>query len=317
MSEIRSILERKEVPPIEKVGGIFPRGYVSIVASKAGVGKTWFMLRSAMMMSNGEDIFGITYNPGRAKVGIFAGETGVSMLIRRLNVMPYDYVPENIIAYDALNAELAGETFDASDTTGRQNMLEYIRGDMPDIIYVDTLASFNGSDESDVVAMKGVMSFFQKVARMMNIAVVLNHHMRKAVTGSVQKKSQDEIIGSSILSRMAGSIFLMTADETGEQVEVINVKSWERRLPKAIMAIRNVNGRVNVDFNIDNKQRIYMLFEDFISKNAEGFLLKSVNELLCIGIENCRYLVSRYVDSGMLHVRKIHQSNIEMNEYYS
>lgn len=297
---IRVNLERREVPPIDKIGGIFPRGYVSIVASKAGVGKTWFMLRIAMALSKGEDVFRVVYKPVPRKVCIFVGETGIDLLVRRLNVMRYGFDSNLIIAYDGLSAQMENEAFDASSAEGRNRMVSFLLKDLPDIVFIDTLASFMSGDESDTVCMKSVISFFQRLAQRFNIAVVLNHHLRKNVVGgSVQKKTQDELIGSSLLSRMSGSIFLMVANEEKNVIDVHNVKSWDEKFPVIRMTIIPNSGFVDIDLKIDSNRRIVMLFEEFIRRERE-FTIATVNELLCIGNDNTRYFLDKYVDSGKL-----------------
>ena len=68
--------------------GLFPRGYVSLVAGEPGVGKTWFMLDVCKAVANGQVGMGDpvnAYPKGRALV--FAGETGVRMLIERMSLL--------------------------------------------------------------------------------------------------------------------------------------------------------------------------------------------------------------------------------------
>ena len=109
--------------PVDMIGSLFPRGYVTIVAGEPGVGKTWFMLSIARAIADGLRGLGDPINPyDKGKVLIFAGETGVRMLVDRMNHLG---TPTNLNAIQVVSShQMARMNIDVMLNTavGRKNI---------------------------------------------------------------------------------------------------------------------------------------------------------------------------------------------------
>ena len=119
-------LFRDDVTTVENIAGLFPRGYLSIIASAPGVGKTWFMLYLTCQLSLGKDIFNSTHEP--KKILILSGETGSTMLNRRLGKTNWGYEPSNIKIFDAFGVlfDLFSQRFHAVKHPSRIGLLQRI-----------------------------------------------------------------------------------------------------------------------------------------------------------------------------------------------
>lgn len=239
-------LDREEqLPDIERIAGLYPRGYISIFAAQAGTGKTWFMEYIACALSRGGNILdGLVAKSRKMKVVIFAGETGKFLLVKRLQATNWDYDKSRIKVYDAVELQREEIPILLNTTEGRATTIQILAEEKPDIIFFDTLISFHGADESKQGEMTSIIIFLLKLASEFNCAIVLNHHLRKRPSKMSKVKytpGQDDVIGSNVAVRMASAVFIAYAnDEEAEEAEKFNgmplvtireAKSWDKKVP--------------------------------------------------------------------------------------
>ena len=227
----------EDFPTTEFVGGIFPRKHISIIAAKAGVGKTWYILKLITDLSKGGTIFNnqAYYEPKRNSL-IFCGETGLALLNERQRMMHDKADYDKIHMVSKLEAARDKEFIDLDTKEGLSiiyKTIDTLIPDIPDIIVFDTLMSFRSIDESDQKSTTLLMSRLQALAERFNCAVILTHHLRKSSNGDTnQRIDQDEIVGSSALVRQCGNAFILR--NVGFEIKQLAcVKAWWE-IPKAI-----------------------------------------------------------------------------------
>lgn len=248
-------------PAIERIAGLYPRGFMSIVAAQAGTGKTWFMQYLACRLSMGGNILaGLVPKSKRYKSVIMAGETGKDLLNLRLKATCWDYSKERIRIYDAVEMQIAEIPIMLNSPEGRTTFVEILDHEKPDIVFFDTLISFHTADESKQGEMTSIYTFLLKLANAFNCAIVMNHHTRKRSTKQVfTGYTQDDVIGSSAGVRLASSVYILTqekealteGDEGMPLVRVSNVKSWDKRVPDFSYRFYTDELTDKLDFAID------------------------------------------------------------------
>ena len=231
--------------PVKYVG-LFPRGYVSLVAGEPGVGKTWFMLDVARSVADGRLGMGDPYEPyERGKVLLFAGETGVRMLVDRMNQLGG---VENLNRIQVISShQMARMDIDVMLNTaiGRKNIEDAIRDYRPDIVFIDTVISFmgDGKDESSQVDMSDSIRVLGVLANTCNTAIVLLHHFRKrASKASEEARSQNEVIGTSAFTRLTSLVIGL--ERKGEVRYVHCLKSWWKEFNPFSFRIIDKGGKV-------------------------------------------------------------------------
>lgn len=259
-------LDREEqLPEIERIAGLYPRGYMSIFAAQAGTGKTWFMEYIACALSRGGNILsGLVPKSKRMKTVIFAGETGKYLLVKRLQSTNWEYDKSRIKVYDAIELQREEIPILLNTTEGRATLITIMEQEKPDVIFFDTLISFHSADESKQGEMTSIVTFLLKIAEAFNCAVVLNHHLRKRSNKphkTPTQPTQDDVIGSNVAVRMAASVFIafdtdsddpMASDEHEgmPRVTIKEVKSWDRKVPVfSYQMIHDDTGKI--DFVVD------------------------------------------------------------------
>lgn len=226
--------------PVDMIGSLFPRGYVTIVAGEPGVGKTWFMLSIARAIADGLRGLGDPINPyNKGKVLIFAGETGVRMLVDRMNHLG---TPTNLNSIQVVSShQMARMNIDVMLNTavGRKNIEGAIADFRPDIVFVDTVISFmgDGKDESSQVDMSDSIRMLGSMANTYNAAIVLLHHFRKnKASNAAEVRSQNEVIGTSAFIRLASQV--IGVERKGDCRIVNCLKSWWKEFEPFMFKIR-------------------------------------------------------------------------------
>ena len=308
-----------DTPEIEKIAGLFPRGYISIFASQAGTGKTWFMQYLACRLSCGGNILqGLVVNSEKKKIDIFAGETGKYLLDKRLSKTVWQIDESMIKVYDAVELQRAGIPVMLNTPEGKLSFITAIANDRPDIVYIDTLISFHNADESKQSEITGMYTFLLKTAREFNCAVVLNHHTRKRSTKAQNTKlTQDEVIGSSAGTRLASMVFIAERyedntqnDEGMPRVVVRNVKSWDKRIPDFSYKFTEDENTHLLDFTIDwnftsNENGLWSVKERVTAFIKEMDLCtyltpENLSAAFAITKENARYYLDKFTNQHIL-----------------
>lgn len=249
-----------ELPDIEKIAGLYPRGFLSLFAAQAGTGKTWFMQYIACSLSVGGNILaGLVAKSRKMKTIIFAGETGKYLLDKRLQATIWPYDKKRIKVYDAVELQREEIPIMLNTSEGRATTIAILEHEKPDIIFYDTLISFHTADESKQGDMTSIYTFLLKLAREFNCAVVLNHHTRKRsnkMADIARPATQDDIIGCSAGVRLASCAFIATQEGIDDSsgmptITVRDVKSWDKKLPPFSYQFVNDPETGKLDFAID------------------------------------------------------------------
>ncbi len=232
-------LYRDDVTPeVERIAGMFPRGYISIVASTPGAGKTWLMQYIACQLSVGGKILdGMVAKSPKYKTMILAGETGKKMLDQRLAKTNWGYEPSNIRVYEAIKWAKLGIPYMLNTPEGQETIAAVVKAERPVVLWLDTFISFHTADESKVADMTAIYQFLLRMANYYNMAVVLNHHTRKKPSSNKGEKliyTQDDVIGSSAGIRLANAVYIVSVEQRseGRSIQtVFNAKSWDKKVP--------------------------------------------------------------------------------------
>ena len=213
----KTLNRNNRVADVERIAGLFPRGHLSIVASMAGTGKTWFTEYLACKLSMGGSILnGLASKSKRMKTVILAGETGTDLLDYRLSLSKWDYDPERIKAYNAVEMMMSNLPCMMNTPEGQETIITIFAHEKPDIVFVDTLISFHSVDESKQGEMTAIYTFLLRLAKAFNCAVVVNHHTRKRPANFTGKRfTQEDIIGTSAGVRLCACAFVIMAEDTG------------------------------------------------------------------------------------------------------
>ena len=317
-----------ELPDVEMIGGLYPRGYMSVLAAQAGTGKTWFMQYLACRLSRGGNILaGLIPNSKKMKVVILAGETGKYLLDKRLQATCWAYDKKRIKVYDALELQREEIPIMLNTEEGKMTFLAILEYEKPDIVYFDTLISFHTADESKQGEMTSVITFLLKTAKTFNCAIVLNHHLRKRSTKAQMKNAtptptQDDIIGSGVIVRLASCAYVayQAADELGTNegmptVIVSNPKSWLKRTPDFAYQFVEDEATGKLDFAIDwsytsanngewsLRERVKATVEDH--ESGAMMTLEELASTLVAEKESIRYHLDKLTTKGILEKRKL------------
>ena len=309
LSKYRRELYRDNITEIQKIAGMFARGFFSIVASEAGTGKTWLMqLMSCQLSLGGTILNGLADDEPPAKVLIMSGETGVDLMNVRLGRTNWGYNPKNIAVYCSLDLGIDGVPYLLNEPEGRRTFWEIVKAEKPDIIYFDTLISFHTADESRQGDMVAIYLFLARVARKANCAIVLNHHTRKRPTQHVARKlTQDDVIGSSAGVRMANAVYLITrvGNEDSDKRLVRQVKSWDKKIsPFSYEFTTDEFGCLDllVDLHIEPGYSLNDELAKLIAgfANEALFTVRDVANVLRVPNRRARYHLEKYSESGLL-----------------
>lgn len=220
-----------DTTPPEMLGGLFPRGHISIVASKPGVGKTWFTLMN---------IRKITQDGGRCV--LLNGESGYQIIAQRVALLGYDISQDECVVFSSVDAiPYGGISID--DEKGWRNIVNICNKVQPDAVFVDSLLAFISRDESDMASMRGSFARLMRLAQTLDLAVIVNHHLRKG-SGVVDAPSIDDYIGSSAISRIACCMYSLTENADGG-INVTCQKSWYEKLKAFSWKLQKHDGMIS------------------------------------------------------------------------
>lgn len=226
--EIATLIHRpsEQMPPTQFVGGIFPRKHITIVAAKAGVGKTWFVLKTLTDLSRGGTIMNgamAYYEPPR-KCLLLVGESGLELVNERQRSMHDKAVDDNFAIISRIEALKHKIVLDVDRPDGVQGIYNICKVVRPDIVALDTLMSFRSDDENAMQNSNIMLSRLQYLADSFSCAIIVTHHIRKRQSGVQERIDQDEIVGSSALVRQSGCAWILT--KNGRNYALHPVKTW-------------------------------------------------------------------------------------------
>lgn len=189
-------------PRSEFIGGIFKRGYLSMLASKPGQGKSLLVQRLIYDLSIGGEVWGgfATSVPKRSLM--LCGETSFDEIEERATLTKWRRDNENIIIYDRRNLRINhSRDLTLATDAGRQFLADAMAAIKPDILVIDSLGSFV-TNESDREEMGRLFDFLEMLAYRENCAILVIHHFRKSKKSERHlSDSQDDLSGSGIMDR--------------------------------------------------------------------------------------------------------------------
>lgn len=299
-----------QLPPLEEIAGLFPRGGLSFLIAKAGTGKSWLVQRIASDLSvGGEILAGYAYSEPRTSL-ILAGEAGHEMLIRRGTSTRWPVDMNRLHVFDAFDNEHEGLALDI-DTKDGQRRLKLLTGALkPDLLFLDSLVAFHTTDENSSEKMRPVYGYLNALAREANIAVVASHHVTKSKRSERKvRMDQDDAIGSSMLNRFAAAI--IGVEETGDENEIktilVSSKKARHRKPKSFefQLMKDENGhdfmRINLDPMMGNGTRDRILnFIETTYAPGECFSATDIQANIRVSRSYLVDCLNAWIDNGTL-----------------
>jgi len=303
--------------PTQFVGGVYPRQQLSLIASPPGLGKTWLTLRQALDIAQGNPMFGgdgtinvpelRETNEGRAL--IFCGEAGSSIMAERLQMMrvPLDQIPSGLIVYTLSDCVANGVNLCLDEGEGLQNFSNIVKGEHPDIVFIDTLISFRSDDENASQLTGKLLTSLRQIAVENDCALVIVHHVRKRkIRDRFVEASQDEIIGTSAFTRLTALCLMLSECNFSDTVKLHCVKSWYRK-PEPIFFRIDPDGAdfVNLhevnDGGEDNapiRERV----REWIEKLPAGSAVDTATICKTFGItgSEARIIIQRAAEDGII-----------------
>ena len=241
-------------------GKHYIRGYVSVLASMGGVGKTSMQGVEAIAIATGlpllEEPIHETVN-----VWVINGEDPLEEMQRRFAaiMIHYDIKPEQIqgkLFLDAgrdLQIQFAKQTRDGilTDEDMLQFMVDEIKRKNIGLVIIDPWVGFNDINENDNVAMNAAVAAARWVADQTDAAVVLTHHIRKtngedATIDSV--RGAGSLIGAARAARIINKVSQEDAQKLGvsdeESLGIFRVDDGKANLapPAAKALYRRMHG---------------------------------------------------------------------------
>ena len=228
--DFRKHLEPSKGFKPEMIGGIFPRGGVSVIAGQQGTGKSLFMQKFCCDISMGGSILdGFSESISPVKSLYLIGEFSANGMNHRAQTANWQYDRENLILYEIRDFLINNIPLGLSTEEGFENIRQLIKEEKPDIVVFDSMMSFLSCNESDMQEMQAGFSKLLRIADEAKCAVVLVHHIRKRK--AIERNNRlhmDDIIGSSIITRNASvAIGIENIKIDGENhIYVSSLKTW-------------------------------------------------------------------------------------------
>jgi len=240
MLKRRTLRKDLSVTPTEFVGA-FPKKGVSIIASKPGVGKTWYVLYNIISLSR-----------QGFKTCTFFGDCPPNVVYDRINNLEDsgEDIPEEMKQmYFLTDAVREKQQMFLTVPEGLHNFCEVLHYERPDVVFIDTFSSLTDIEES---SQKDTAELFQKlivIAEKYNCAIVIIHHLRKSSRKErAMSVDLDDIIGSSIITRLASLVVVLTKDRETGRVYINVVKTWyqEQEIPTMFKVTTEDSGYVKI-----------------------------------------------------------------------
>ena len=254
------------IPKTEFIGGLFPRGYVSLIVAPPGTGKSLAIQKIFTDLSNGGDFLQhytkedseqeyrcfAKDEPAR-KCIILAGELGERGLRERAQEFRFKHNPENVEVFDQVKYDEAGFSF-IIDTKEGQACLEHIAMSKPDILFIDSFSAFFDGKENDNSEVRNAFRFLCSIARRYDIALVISHHSRKRLSSEQDKPlTLDDVIGGNAITRFVHTVIALEYDKKREIRRFTCLKSWSKKFKPFGYYIRKsfYGGDPYIDINLD------------------------------------------------------------------
>ena len=251
------------------VENFFPKGFISFLFGESGCGKTWILLDLCLKLIQGEDVLnGIEVQP--SKVLLFEGDAPDTLLKERLFKLCSNVDDTKFKYVNRFNTDNSDFNIDLASEDGRKNIEIIIKESGCDLVIFDTLISFI-NDECDPKEIKPCVDFLRSVAKKYNCHILVCHHSRKRESKDRKRDfEQSDMIGTSILNRLASFILGVDKINGEENKSVLRIKkSWFKLLEPITFEIKDVS-----------RDKIEVVYDIFRDENVNDNLLKARNGIL-------------------------------------
>lgn len=265
------------------IPNLLPRGFISLLFSYAGAGKTWIVIDLGIRLSLGLQVLG-DIAVDKLKVVLLEGDTPDSLVKERVDKLSLK-ADDNYFQYvNSYEAEKQGVILNFSEPDGLKNLEDIIRLSNPDLIIIDTLISFV-NDEKDAEDIRRVMKKLNYLATTYDCGILICHHTRKRPNGEKrQKTDQSDVIGTSIITRLLGCV--IGIDKYHSSLVMNTKKSWFNKFQdREIKLVDTEDGKVKVDYTIiDNLEKNSTdkmcdnILDYIISNNLKEFKRKDIEQ---------------------------------------
>jgi len=304
IKQFRREIYRDEGEEEPKIAGLFARGHYSIVASPAGVGKTWLTEHLICQLSTGDSCLGGISEPEQPrKILLLAGETGTKLINQRLAKTNWGYEPENISIYSALELAKNDIPYMLNTPEGRDTISTIMQAEKPDIVFIDTLISWHLADESKQADMSEIYIYLLRLADFFKCAVVINHHTRKMPSANMKRElEQDDVIGTGAGVRFARDVYILMRQKDNS-ILIKNPKSWDKKAPKISFRIISDGEYLDLGFRLEEYNgSLTEQFEEFVTNLPDNALLTTmqVSNQFNISTQLARYHITNMIREGKL-----------------
>ena len=316
LSKLKRELYRDETETPDKIAGLFAKGYISILASPPGAGKTWITeLLICQLSLNDQPL--TRYIKGYEndtetppiKTLLLAGETGTEILNQRLAQTAWGYDSDNISIYNALDFAKFGVPYLLNTPEGKGTLWQIMKEENPDLVVIDTLISWHVADENKQDQMVDIYTFIMRIAHSFKCAVLINHHTRKRPANNHARNfNADDIIGSSAGIRLARDVYILNK---GENNDIIfeHAKSWDKKISPLSFKIVNDGWKLDIAYKQHEKsaQNTAEKFKAFIDQLADDSIISISQTAAYLNISNqlARHYFNKYLEEGLLETISI------------
>jgi archaellum biogenesis ATPase FlaH len=212
--------------PVELIGGLFPRGDVTLMFGKQGCGKTIFVDYLSRQLSEGGVIMDgclLKSEPAR-RVIFFEAEVNKKVFGNRKWEYGWGGNTDNL--KHVFQSELSKKGVWLDLVTDSKFFTKILEAERPDLVIFDTLQGFHTVDENKADEMKAVFTPLKKWAPEFNCAIVAVHHARKGDTKYKKDRlSIDDAQGSNIILRQSGAVYVVERlNHDDRQMTVFSLK---------------------------------------------------------------------------------------------
>ena len=253
------------VKKTELIGGLFARGYVTVLGAPSGTGKSLAIQKMFTDLSNGGDFlqnYAIDEDTGEYKCFaknepprkclVLCGELGEQGLRERAQEFDLHHNPQNVIVLDQITCEEQGFSLMINDDKGRENLEFIIEKTKPDILFIDSFSAFFTGKENDNSECNEVFGYLRRIAKKYQIALVITHHSRKRLSSEQGKPlTLDDLVGAQAITRHVYSVIFLEYNAKTKLNVFTNPKSWGRKFKPFGYSVRcGLYGQADIQIDL-------------------------------------------------------------------
>jgi hypothetical protein len=164
------------------VEGLWGAQSVGVIGGAPKCAKTWLGLDLALSVATGTACLGKYAVPQPGPVLVYLAEDALAVVRQRIGGMArhrgLDFAGVDIYVITAPVLRLDRDP-------DRTRLLETTRRLRPRLLLLDPLVRLHGIDENHAGEVAGLLAYFRKLQRQLDLAVLLVHHTRKNAAGGV------------------------------------------------------------------------------------------------------------------------------------